>query len=146
MAAHVDARDAAIPEPLREAWARAICAWSEPARHDEVLRLVAAHGCYAWAAARYRTRRSDAIAARQLDRLRRAAEATLLASATVRPDPGARPYRATVGVLAILIAAIGVGLIYAAASPAPSAPLPTRPLLPGHPMTPSVGHPMTQVR
>lgn len=141
MAAYVDARDAAIPEPLREAWARATCAWSDPARHDEVLRLVATHNCYAWAAARYHTRGTDPVAARQLDRLRRTAEATLLASATVRPDAAARPYRATVGVLAILIAAIAVGLIYASAARAPSAPpsapLPARPLTPGHPMSSS---------
>jgi hypothetical protein len=124
MAAYVDARDAAIPEPLREAWTRATGAWSDPAHHDEVLRLVATHSCYAWAAARYRTRGSDPVAARQLDRLRRAAEATLLASATVRPVAAARPYRATVGVMAILIAAIGVGLIYAAVARESSAPLP----------------------
>lgn len=153
MAAYVDARDAAIPEPLREAWARATGAWSDPARHDEVLRLVAVHNCYAWAAARYRTRGGDPVAARQLDRLRRAAEATLLASATVRPVAAARPYRATVGMLAILIAAVGVGLIYAAAArelPAtPSAPtLPARPL-PGHPVTPPStpgSLPVSQVR
>jgi hypothetical protein len=140
-AAYVDARDAAIPEPLREAWERATRAWSDPASHDEVLRLVAVHSCYAWAAARYRTRRGDPLAARQLDRLRRAAEATLLASATARPDPAARPYRATAGVLAILVVAILVGLIYARAARtptgSPSAAVPARPLVPGHPVTSS---------
>lgn len=139
-AAYVDARDAAIPEPLRDAWERAIRAWSDPALHDEVLRLVAVHSCYAWAAARYRTRRGDPVAARQLDRLRRAAEATLLASATARPDPAARPYRAAVGVLAVLIVAIGVGLIYAMAARTPTGPnaaVPARPLVPGHPVTSS---------
>ena len=141
MAAYRDARDAAVPEVLREAWERAIQAWHEPARHDEVLQLVAAHSCYAWAAGRYRAHGSGDIAARQLDRLRRAAEATLLAGATPRPDAAARPYRATFGVLALLIVAIAVGLIYALAAREsarpPSAPGAVRPLTPGHPVSPS---------
>jgi hypothetical protein len=141
-------RDAAVPDAVREAWQRATEAWSDPARHDEVVQRVAAHRCYAWAAARYRAHGHDPIATRQLERLRRAAEATLLASATVRSDPATRPYRATVGVLAVLIVAIAVGLIYAmvAREPsvrlgAPAAPTvptgPARPLTPGHPVSPS---------
>jgi hypothetical protein len=108
------------PEPVRAAWARVADAWSDPARHDELLRQVAAHRCYAWAAGRYRTRGGDPIAERQLDRLRRAAEATLLAGATVRREPAATPYRATVVVLALLIASVVVGLVYAALVGAPS--------------------------
>jgi F0F1-type ATP synthase membrane subunit c/vacuolar-type H+-ATPase subunit K len=66
----------------------------------------------------------------------------LLAGATVRPDAAVRPYRATIGVLAILIVAIGVGLIYAmaarASARAPSASVaPARPLILGHPVSPS---------
>ena len=142
MAAYRDARDAAVPDAVREAWAHASEAWSESARHDELLRRVAAHNCYAWAAGRYRTRSGDAIAARQLDRLRRAAEATLLASATARPDPVARPYRAAIGVLAILIVVIVVGLLYAvirqpATAPALAPAAPVQPLTPGHPVSPS---------
>ena len=145
MAAYIDARDAAVPDSVRAAWAHAGEAWSEATRHDELLRLVAAHNCYAWAAGRYRTRSGDAIAARQLDRLRRAAEATLLASATARPDPVARPYRAAIGVLAVLIVVIVVGLLYAfvrqpaatSASPARAPAAPVHPLTPGHPVSPS---------
>ena len=113
MAAYTDAREAAVPDSVRAAWARVEEAWSEPARHDELLREAAAHNGYAWAAGRYRTRGRDPIAARQLDRLRRAAEATLLASATARPDAAARPYRSVIGVLAVLIVVIAVGLVYA---------------------------------
>jgi hypothetical protein len=120
MADFTEAHDAAVPEPVRAAWAGVAGAWSDPARHDELLRQVAAHRCYAWAAGRYRTRGGDPIAERQLDRLRRAAEATLLAGATVRRDTAALPYRATVGVLAVLIAAVVVGLVYAALARAPS--------------------------
>src|SRR5262249_25597120 len=64
-----EARGGEGPEPVRTAWARAAEAWSDPARHDELLRQAAAHRCYAWAAGRYRTRGSDLIAERQLDRL-----------------------------------------------------------------------------
>jgi hypothetical protein len=120
MADYTEAREAEVPEPVRAAWAGVAGAWSDPARHDELLRQVAAHRCYAWAAGRYRTRGGDPIAERQLDRLRRAAEATLLAGATVRRDTAALPYRATVGVLAVLIAAVVVGLVYAALARGPS--------------------------
>jgi hypothetical protein len=120
MADYTEAHQAAVPEAVCTAWARAAEAWNDPARHDELLRQVAAHRCYAWAAGRYRTRGGDPIAERQLDRLRRAAEATLLAGATVRRDTAAGPYRATVGVLAVLIAAVVVGLVYAALARGPS--------------------------
>jgi uncharacterized Zn finger protein (UPF0148 family) len=144
MAAYTDARDAAVPEPVREAWAHAAEAWNDAAVHDEVLRQVAAHSSYAWAASRYRTRR-DTIGERQLDRLRRAAEATLLASATARRDATAKPYRASRSVLAFLIVAIAVGVLYAMVirdRPAPgaasgAAPAAVRPLTPGHPVSPS---------
>jgi hypothetical protein len=120
MADYTEARDAVAPEPVRAAWVRVADGWNDPARHDELLRQVATHCCYAWAAGRYRTRAGDPIAERQLDRLRRAAEATLLAGATVRREAAATPYRATVVVLALLIATVIVGLVYAALVGAPS--------------------------
>ena len=154
MADYTEAREAEAPEPVRAAWARVADAWSDPARHDELLQQVAAHRCYAWAAGRYRTRGGDPIAERQLDRLRRAAEATLLAGATVRREAAATPYRATVVVLALLVAAVVVGLVYAALVRAPSdttiapagpsqfAPVRPRPLAPaGHPASPSTVQP-----
>jgi hypothetical protein len=152
MAGYIDARDAAVPDPVREAWARAAAAWDDDARHDDLLGLVASHNTYAWAAGRYRTRGDDAIARRQLDRLRRAAEATLLASATVRPAAGTRPYRGAAGVLAVLVVVTIIGVLYAVvlrdhlssrarpASPGPGTPGATgavRPLVPGHPVSPS---------
>lgn len=142
MAGYISARDAAVPAPVREAWARAAADWGDAARHDQLLQLVVTHNAYAWAAGRYRTRGRDAIALRQLDRLGRAAEATLLASATARPDAVAKPYRATTGVLATFIVVIAVGLWYAMVvrdHPLPSStrPIPARPLNPEHPVHPS---------
>jgi uncharacterized Zn finger protein (UPF0148 family) len=140
-AAFSDARDAAVPEPVREAWTRATEAWNTAAPHDQLLQLAASHNAYAWAAGRYRTRR-DTVSQRQLERLRRAAEATLFASATARPDTTAAPYRATRGVLAFLIVAVLVGVLYAVVirdhPRAPVAtPIPAQPLTPGHPVSPS---------
>ena len=145
MAAYHAAAEAAVPEAVRAAWTRATELWTEQARHDELMREVAAHNGYAWAASRYRTRPGDSIAARQLDRLRRAAEATLLASATVRPDAGKQPYRGLIGVLAVLIFALIVGVVGATVlrgpGARPAAPIdpaaPARPLTPGHPVSPS---------
>lgn len=145
MAAYVEARDGAVPDSLRAAWQRATDAWTDEARHDELFRLVAAHDAYAWAAGRYRTRK-DAMATRQLDRLRRAAEATLLAGATARQSAEAKPYRASSAVLAMLVVAVAAGLLYALVvrsprarthAPTPTAPAPVRPLTPGHPVSPS---------
>jgi len=150
MAAYHDAREAAVPASVRAAWDHAVAGWTEPARHDAVVQQAAAHRSFAWAASRYRTRGDDPIAERQLDRLRRAAEATLLASATVRPDAATAPYRASTGVLAVLILVVVVGLVYAtvlrrpsgAAAPAgiaaPTTPTgAVRPLTPGHPVSSS---------
>jgi len=147
MAAYKDAREAAVPEVVREAWQRANEAWDDPARHDELLRVVAANDSYAWAAGRYRTRKDD-VSQRQLERLRRAAEATLLASASARPDASTQPYRATRGVLIILVVAVVIGLVYAMvirtrgpasrdlAAPARPAGQ-VQPLVPGHPVSSS---------
>lgn len=151
IAAYTEARDAAVPDPVHQAWARLGERWDDDARHDELLRLVVTNHCYAWAAGRYRTREGDVTAQRQLARLRRAAEVTLLASAAVRPDAGARPYRAATGVLAILVVVIAAGLLYAtvirARGTAPdagprsrAAPAQTgtvRTLEPGHPVSSS---------
>lgn len=142
MAAYTEARDAAVPSSVRDAWTRATERWSEIAAHDELLQLAATHNGYAWVAGRYRTRGQDPVAVRQLARLRRAAEATLFAGATARSDAASRPYRAARSVLAILILAIAVGLLYATVirgNPRPTRmpAIPARPLAPGQPVSPS---------
>jgi hypothetical protein len=140
MAAYVDAQDAAVPEAVRAAWDRAVAGWDDSAAHDELLRLVVANNSFAWAAGRYRTR-TDEVAVRQRDRLRRAAEVTLLAGAAARPDSSTNPYRAATSVLAILIVVIAAGLVYATVIHdrilPPSDSGPVAPLSPGHPMSPS---------
>jgi hypothetical protein len=130
MEAYARTREAAVPEVLAAAWDRALEGWDDDERHDALLRLVAQHDAYAWAAAKYRdVKRAapaspspfrsypdhavDAIADRQLDRMRRAAEATLFASASAREDRGRAPYRATTTILAMFIFVIVAGLVFA---------------------------------
>jgi ribosomal protein L32 len=134
MEAFARAREASVPEPVAAAWAQVLEAWDDAARHDALLRLVARHDAYAWAAAKYRDakraapaspapfrsypdRAVDAIADRQLDRMRRAAEATLYAGATAREERGKAPYRAATAILAMLIFAVIAGLIFASVFP-----------------------------
>lgn len=108
-----------VPASLAAAWQRALDGWDDPARHDEVLRVVTQLDAYAWAAAHYRDRLQakpdDAVATHQLDRVKRAAEATLLANAATRAKKLPEPYRNTMVVLGIMIIAIIAGLVYALA-------------------------------
>lgn len=130
MAAFAHARAAAVPPEVEAAWERVIEAWDDAERHDALLRRVAQHDAYAWTAARYRDAKRaapaspspfrsypdhavDAIADRQLDRMRRAAEATLYASASTREERARAPYRATRAILAMLVLAIVAGLVFA---------------------------------
>lgn len=134
--------DAAVPVVVRDAWAAATEQWDDLARHDELLRLVTIHASYAWAAGRYRTRGREPMAERQLARLRRAAEATLLASATARQVADDKPYRSLRSVLALMIVAVVVGVVYAMAirerrPSAPNTTTPVQPLAPGQPVSPS---------
>ncbi len=144
-------RDATVPDVLTTAWERTLEAWDDTSRHDEVMRLVAQHDAYAWAAARYRTRTGDAIGARQLERVRKAAEATLYATASVRAETSPKPYRALTAVLVMLILAAVAGVLYAMivhdkaenrqdatpASPAMRSQQPVKPLQPLLPRTPA---------
>lgn len=146
MAAYVEARDARVPDSMREAWTRTTERWDDTALHDELLRLTVANDCFAWTAGRYRRRERDAVAEHQLERLRRTAEATLMAGAAARREAEAAPYRSATSVLGILIVVIVAGLVYATvirdrgtAEPVrpPPAPRQVQPLQPGHPVSSS---------
>ena len=102
--------DAEVPEPVRAAWDAAVARWDEPAAHDALLAAAAQHGCFGWACARYRERGDDPVAARQLERLQRAALATMYATAASRPERDAQPMRGPLLLIALLGVALGVGL------------------------------------
>ena len=147
MAAFGSQLDAGVPDVARVAWDRVKERWEDTAAHDELLRLTTLHGCYAWVAARYREVKADAgppfreagsardaIAERQLDRIRRAAEVALLTSGSPRPDKGSKAYQSTKLMLGLVIMLIIAGLAYAAYqrmnSSTPEPPAPTQPAAP----------------
>lgn len=106
-------RDTSIPEALTAAWERAVASWSDVAAHEEVMRLVAQHDAYAWAATRYRTRAGDPIADKLLARIRKAVEITMMSGAQARAKESARPYRGTTLMLVTFVLLIVAGLVYA---------------------------------
>src|SRR5690349_11044543 len=107
--------DEGIPELVRAAWQALGTAWEDQGRHDAFITLAAQHNCFAWAAARYKERAPDPIAARQLERLRNATTAALLATATTHKakTAGGTPYKSTLTVLLALVVATVCGLVYA---------------------------------
>jgi ribosomal protein L40E len=115
MAAFAAVRDGSVPEALTAAWERVVERWDDPSAHDELIRLVTQNSAYAWAAAKYRDRDDD-VGKAQLERVRKAAEVTMMSTAAVRPDlKAASPYRSVAMLLAILVALAVAGLIYAMA-------------------------------
>ncbi len=108
-------RDARVPAPVQAAWERVAAAWDEPALHDELFRLTALHTCHAWTAARYRTAwqaRGGTGLDPHLERMRKAAEVTLLTTATARPE-AAPPYRSARLTLIALVILLVIGAVAA---------------------------------
>lgn len=141
MAGFSAAREADVPDSVRAAWAAVTEtpeAWAAQARHDVFVQLVASSSVFAWAAGQYqevrRRRPDDAIAARQLERVRRTAEASMLATTTVR-EVNQSPYRSATAILVMLVVVLAAGALYAtfmreARSPANTI-TPVAPLRPG---------------
>lgn len=145
MSTFAAAREAASPA-LEACWQAALDAWTEQARHDAFVQAAAGAGAFAFAAGKYqeatRARPDDPIAARQLARVRRTAEAAMLASAQVR-HVEQKPYRSATAVLILLVVALVAGGVYATflrntrgaanaeAAPRPVAPGPSGRQLPG---------------
>jgi hypothetical protein len=100
------------PEIVTQKWDEVCAAWDDQPRHDALLGLVAQHNCYAWAAARYKARGDDPIAARQLERLRKAAFATMMATAKPKPDKTSMPFKGSILVLVVVAILTGVGMLY----------------------------------
>lgn len=109
-----------VPDALTAAWERTVEAWDDPALHDKLLGLVATHNAYAWAAARYKSRGDDdAIAVKQLGRVKRSAELVMFS----RPEKEAKnsAYKGTFTFLAVLllllVALVVFAILYQGASP-----------------------------
>jgi hypothetical protein len=131
---------AAVPDAVRAAWdavTESPEAWATQARHDGFVQLVAAATAFAWAAGQYqevrRRRPDDAIAIRQLERVRRTAEASMLASTTVR-EVKQPPYRGATAILVMLVVVLVAGALYAAFMREAHSPASTiTPVAPLHP-------------
>lgn len=118
-------------EAVEAAWARAVERWEDPARHEALLGLVAQHSAFAWAARKYKERAGDPIADAQLERLRKSATATMLATAAKRPESKDGPYKRTMLLGVLLLVMLALGLVYAkviAVNHGKSRPVPARPL------------------
>lgn len=81
--------DADVPAAVRAAWdvLEAPEAWDSDERHAAFMRIVVDENAFAWAAQQYRTKKPDPRAETMLARVRKAAEARLVASASARPEP-----------------------------------------------------------
>ncbi len=110
------------PPALTAAWAKCLATWSDPDAHEELAKVAAAYGAYAWVARRYRDRLREhpgnATAAQRLAAITRITEASLRASAAVRPEPrggagGHKPYKNAVTILIALVLLAAAGTIYA---------------------------------
>lgn len=121
-----------VTDDVRAAWARVTEMWADSARHDAFFALVVQHQCFAWAAQRYKERHQergdDPIAQQQLARLRRGAMATMMAAAAARPTNEKQPYRGTLVVLIVLLAAMLLGVVVTNALHDKAPAQPTKPV------------------
>jgi hypothetical protein len=101
-----------IDTKVSGAWDKVSEAWTDPALHDELFKLVVADNCFAWACARYKEKGDDPIAKAQLERLSKAAVAAMFVQQTARQAKAAEkaPYRSSMIVLATLLVAILIAL------------------------------------
>jgi len=100
-----------VPEPVQAAWDDAVAHWDDPAKHATLLGLVAKHDAFAWAASRYKERAGDAVADKQLERLRSSAMAAMFTTSTPKKDES-QPYRTTLVLLAALLLILVLGLVF----------------------------------
>ena len=107
-----------VPAALEVLWREVEAHWSDPELHERFLAQVSLCGAFAFAASRYRSaarrRQSDAISKLQLDRLSRMVHAVMAVSA-VRSgarERGARPYRAVMVLLAIIVLVGGAAAMF----------------------------------
>ena len=107
-----------VPAALEKLWREVEAHWSDPELHERFRAQVSLCGAFAFAASRYRSaarrRQSDAISKLQLERLSRMVHAVMAVSA-VRAgarERGARPYRAVMVLLAIIVLVGGAAAMF----------------------------------
>jgi hypothetical protein len=103
----------AAPDVVTAAWERTVEQWDDPSRHEALLAVVVEQSAFAWAAARYKERGDDPVAKARLERIRKAATATMMATATVRETEESSPYKKTLLWLLIMVVMLALGLVFA---------------------------------
>jgi len=104
--------ESTAPPAVLAAWQRVTERWDDTGAHDALVALVIQHGCFAWAAARYKAHAQDEVATRQLERVRKAALATMLTAR--KPGLDARsPYHATLRLFGVLVVVLLIALLSA---------------------------------
>lgn len=101
--------EAKVTAPIRFAWDQLVEHWDEPKRHSAILELAAQKSVFAWVGAKYRAKakEGDETAAQQLEKLKKQAEVTMLASAEPRVDHSKRNRYLALAIAAIVLAFAG---------------------------------------
>ena len=95
---------------LEAVWQNVVDSWDVPARHEALMGLVAQKGAFAWAAGKYKERAGDPIADKQLEKIQKAAVATMFATSAKKRETDS-PYKRTILIFIALIVMIFIGLI-----------------------------------
>lgn len=95
---------------LDAAWQVVVDKWDEQAAHDKLLGLVAQTSSFKWAATQYKQRAGDPVAEAQLERIRKAAIATMFATGARKREPPT-PYRSVMILLVVLLFMMVLGLV-----------------------------------
>lgn len=106
--------EAKVTAPIRLAWDTLVEHWDEPKRHTQLLNLASEKNVFAWVGAKYRVKakEGDPVAVEQLEKLKKQAEVTLLATAERPPDNAKRNRTIALAIAAIVLAVAGY-MIYA---------------------------------
>jgi hypothetical protein len=99
-----------VSAELDAAWQVVVDKWDDQSAHDKLLALVATSSSYKWAATQYKQRAGDPIAEAQLERIRKAAIATMFSAGAKKRDADA-PYKRVVVLLIVLLFMMVLGLV-----------------------------------
>lgn len=108
-------RDAKVTDGMKAAWQDAVDHWDDPKKHDAAFSLAAAQDALPWLGGRYRAdaKAGDELAAKRIERIIKATEATLLATASERdPEQKKRAGYIALGVALVVLVIIGI-VVYA---------------------------------
>ena len=117
-------RDAKVSDAMKAAWQDAVDHWDDAKRHDAAFSLAAAQDALPWLGGRYRAeaKQGDEMAAKRIEKIIKATEATLLATASERdPEAKKRAGYIALGVAIVVLVIIGI-VVYSGASRTKDAP------------------------